>query len=67
MGKARCSVESCAMWLSESVEAESRCLPAKTKRRSVGEWLVRRARRDRSVDMEVVAGIVRGVTMKQSN
>lgn len=55
------------MWLSESVEAESRCLPAKTKRRSVGEWLVRRARRDRSVDMEVVAGIVRGVTMKQSN
>jgi len=61
IGRARCRVESWAMLLSESVEAESRCLPAKTRRRSEVGRLVRRARRDLRVDMEVVDGIVRGM------
>ena len=54
------------MWLSESVEAESRCLPAKTRRRSEVGRLVRRARRDRRVDMEVVDGTERGITIVDS-
>jgi len=61
IGRARCRVESWAMLLSERVEEESRCLPAKTRRRSEVGRLVRRARRDRSVDIEVVDGIVSGI------
>jgi hypothetical protein len=51
------------MLLSKSVEAESRCLPAKTRRRSEVGRLVRRARSDRRVDMEVADGMVRGITI----
>lgn len=43
-------------------EAEERCLPACTRRRSEGEErLVRRARRERRVEMEVEGGMVRGI------
>jgi hypothetical protein len=54
------------MLLSESVEVESRCLPAKTRRRSDVGRLVRRARRDRRVDIEVVDGTDSGITMVDS-
>ena len=53
------------MAYSERVLAgEERCLPAWTMRRSAGEArLVRRARRERSVLIEVLAGIVRGIAV----
>jgi hypothetical protein len=51
------------MLLSERVVDESRCLPAKTRRRSEVRRLVRRARRDRRVDIDVFEGIVRGMTV----
>lgn len=38
-----------------------RCLPAKTRRRSEDGRLVRSARRDFRVEMEVLAGSVRGM------
>ena len=46
---------------------EDRCLPAYTRRRSVGSGrLVRRASSERSVEMEVLAGIDRGIAGKKS-
>lgn len=62
-GKAMWSVELGAMPYSRSVvEGEVRCLPAWTRRREDGgERLVRRARRERSVLMEVFGGSVRGI------
>jgi len=41
----------------------SRCLPAKTRRRDVSGRLVRRARRERSVEIEVVAGTESGIML----
>lgn len=44
------------------MESESvRCLPAKTRRRSGDGRFVRSARRDFRVEMEVLAGSVRGI------
>lgn len=47
----------------ERVEVEERCLPAKTRRRSVVGRFVRRARSDLRVAMEVDGGRVRGITV----
>ena len=48
------------------VSGDERCLPAWTMRRSEGaEKLVRRARRERSVLMDVFEGIVRGIAGAQ--
>jgi hypothetical protein len=50
---------------SSRVESESvMCLPAKTRRRSDDGRLVRRARRDFSVDIEVLEGTVIGIAAK---
>jgi hypothetical protein len=48
-----------------SVElGDARCLPACTRRRSEGvDRFVRRARRERRVEMEVVEGMVRGIAV----
>jgi hypothetical protein len=58
-----CSVELGAIEYSDSVLlGEERCLPACTRRRSEGvERLVRRARRVRSVEMDVFEGMLRGI------
>ncbi|KAH9879854.1 hypothetical protein J1614_001878 [Plenodomus biglobosus] len=65
-GRAMCSVELEEIAYSERVvEGEERCFPAWTMRRSAGEErLVRRARRDRRVLIEVLEGIVRGIAME---
>lgn len=47
----------------ERVALGERCLPAKTRRRSDCGMLVRRARRERRVEMEVVVGRVSGITV----
>lgn len=62
-GSAMCSVALGGMpWDCSVEEGEVRCLPAWTRRRSDGvERLVRRARRERRVEIDVVEGIVRGI------
>ena len=49
---------------SERVASLERCLPAKTRRRSDCGRFVRRASRERSVEIEVEVGSVRGITMR---
>lgn len=45
------------------MEGDERCLPACTMRRSAGCMLVRRARSERSVLIDVLAGSVRGIVL----
>jgi hypothetical protein len=57
-----CRVLEAGMPYEERVEVElERCLPACTRRRSVGEVLVRRLRRVTSVDIDVFEGRLRGI------
>jgi hypothetical protein len=60
-----CSVELGAIEYSNSVLlGEERCLPACTSRRSEGvARFVRRARRVRSVEMDVFEGMLRGIAV----
>lgn len=48
---------------SERVASLERCLPAKTRRRSDCGRFVRRASRERSVEIEVEVGSVRGIML----
>jgi hypothetical protein len=62
-GNARCSVDSGRTCASASVAEESRCLPAKTRRRSDCGRFVRSASSDRSVETVVFVGMVSGITV----
>ena len=64
IGSARCSVASRLMESSERVlSLDVRCLPACTRRMSDDGRFVRRARRDFSVEMDVVIGTVSGIAL----
>lgn len=60
-----CNVELEGMPFDERVESgDDRCLPACMRRRSEGRVLVRRARRVRRVEMDVLRGRVRGIVFR---
>jgi hypothetical protein len=61
-GSERCKVEEEVRESEARVALGERCLPAKTRRRSCWGMLVRRARRERRVEIEVVVGRVSGIT-----